>query len=177
MSNLQLKSATSESERSMPDRAFLRELRHMVEDFNCDYADTLDRGEIEKWPDFFTDDGVYRLIARDNAEANLPLPLMYCDGKGMLKDRAYAIAHTEMFAPRYTMHQIAQVRVLGIEDDIVSAQANYVLYETLIDEPTHLLQCGKYHDLFLLQGDRLLLKQRNCIYDTLLIPTCIVFPP
>jgi anthranilate 1,2-dioxygenase small subunit len=172
-----LKPAKPVPEKSLPDRAFLRELRHMVEDFNCDYADTLDRGEIEKWPDFFTDDGVYRLMARDNAEANLPLALMYCDGKGMLKDRAYAIAHTEMFAPRYTMHQIAQVRVLGVEGEIVTAQANYVIYETLIDEPTHLLQCGKYNDEFLLQGDRLLLKQRNCVYDTLLIPTCIVFPP
>lgn len=172
MPSLQMKPA-----KAKPDRAFQRELRDMVEDFHYDYADTLDRGEIEKWPDFFTDDGIYRLIARDNAEANLPLSLMYCDGKGMLKDRAYAIAHTEMFAPRYTMHQISQIRILHVEEDVVSAQANYVIFETLIDEPTRLLQCGKYHDEFLLQGDRVLLRQRNCIYDTLLVPTCIVFPP
>ena len=159
------------------DRALMRDLRLAVEDFNCDYADTLDRGDIEAWPDFFTDDGVYRLIARDNADANLPLSLMSCEGKGMLKDRAYAIAHTEMFAPRYTMHHIAQVRVTDFDDQIVTAQANYIILETLIDEPTRLLQCGKYRDKFLLQGDKLLLKERNCIYDTVLVPTCIVFPP
>jgi len=116
-------------------RELLRELRWAVEEFNYEYADVLDRGEIERWPDFFTDDGIYRLIARDNADSDLPLSLMSCDGKGMLKDRAYAIAHTEMFAPRYTMHHIGQIRVTDFEDRIITAQANYIILETLIDEP------------------------------------------
>jgi len=158
-------------------RAQLRDLCSAVEEFNADYADTLDRGAIEQWPAYFTEDGVYRLIARDNADANLPLSLMSCEGMGMLKDRAYAIAHTEMFAPRYTLHQITQVRVTGFDGRIISARANYVIYETLIDEPTRLLQCGRYRDTFLMEGERLLLKERNCIYDTVLVPTCIVYPP
>lgn len=169
--------APSTAARKPLDRALLRDLCFAVEEFNCDYADTLDRGDIEQWPSYFTEDGVYRLIARDNADANLPLSLMSCEGMGMLKDRAYAIAHTEMFAPRYTMHQIAQVRVTDFDGQIISAQANYVIYETLIDEPTRLLQCGKYRDTFLMQGDKLLIKERICIYDTVLVPTCIVYPP
>ena len=104
------------------DRALLRELKAMVEDFNTDYAEVLDRGEIETWPDFFTEDGVYRLIARDNADANLPLSLMSCDGKGMLKDRAYAIAHTEMFAPRYVLHHISPARVTDVDGDVITAR-------------------------------------------------------
>lgn len=158
-------------------RERLRELRWAVEEFNYEYADVLDRGEIERWPDFFTEDGVYRLIARDNADAGLPLSLMSCEGNGMLKDRAYAIAHTEMFAPRYTMHHIGHIRIIAVDDYLVTAQANYVILETLIDEPTRLLQSGKYYDTFLIQNDALLLKERRCIYDTVLVPTCIVYPP
>lgn len=172
MQNAQAKGAKRPLERGL-----LRELRWAVEEFNYEYADVLDRGEIERWPDFFTEDGVYRLVARDNADFDLPLSLMSCEGKGMLKDRAYAIAHTEMFAPRYTMHHISQIRVTDFEDPIISAQANYVVLETLIDEPTRLLQCGKYYDKFLLQGDTLLIRERRCVYDTVLVPTCIVFPP
>jgi anthranilate 1,2-dioxygenase small subunit len=145
-------------------RERLRELRWAVEEFNYEYADVLDRGEIERWPDFFTEDGVYRLIARDNADAGLPLSLMSCEGKGMLKDRAYAIAHTEMFAPRYTMHHIGHIRIVAVDDYLVTA-------------PTRLLQSGKYYDTFLIQNDALLLKERRCIYDTVLVPTCIVYPP
>lgn len=154
-----------------------RELRWAVEEFNCDYAAALDRGDIERWPDFFTEDGVYRLIARDNAESGLPLSLMSCEGRGMLKDRAYAIAHTEMYAPRYLTHHITQVRVTDVDAQFIRACANYIVLETLIDEPTRLLQSGRYEDMFVIEDDRLLLKERRCIYDTVLVPTCIVYPP
>ncbi|RAI44425.1 aromatic-ring-hydroxylating dioxygenase subunit beta [Rhodoplanes roseus] len=159
------------------DPALRRDLCFAVQEFNADYADTLDRGDIEAWPGFFTEDGVYRLIARDNADAGLPLSLMSCEGMGMLKDRAYAIAHTEMFAPRYVLHVISPARVSDYRGGLISAQANYAILETLVDEPTRLLQCGRYRDTFVMHGDRLLLKERNCVYDTVLVPTCVVYPP
>jgi 3-phenylpropionate/cinnamic acid dioxygenase small subunit len=158
------------------DRATLRELRWLVEEFNCEYAAVLDRCEIERWPEFFTEDGVYRLIARDNADAGLPLSLMSCEGMGMLKDRAYAIAHTEMFAPRYIKHLISNIRVTAYDAPHITAEANYLVLETLIDEPTRILQAGCYRDVFLERGDTLLIKERRCIYDTVLVPTCVVYP-
>lgn len=153
-----------------------QQLRLMVEDFHCEYAAVLDGGEVEKWPAFFTDDAVYRVVSRDNWESNLPLCLMLCDGMGMFRDRAYAIAHTEMYAPRYVQHQISLTRVLSETDGRIAAQANYVIYETLIDEPTRILQAGRYRDEFVIRDDRLLLRARDCIYDTVVVPNCQVFP-
>lgn len=158
------------------DRRRLRELRFAVEEFHYEYCDVLDRGDVEKWPEFFTEDSMYRVIARDNIESGLPLCLMLCDGMGMLKDRAFAIAHTEMYAPRYVQHQVNNIRVVDVTDDYVVAQANYAIFETLIDEPTQLLQVGKYRDKLVLDGTRLLLKERDCIYDTLMVPNCVVYP-
>jgi anthranilate 1,2-dioxygenase small subunit len=151
-------------------------LRREVEDFHAAYADTLDRGDIEAWPEFFTDDAVYRVIARDNLEAGLPLCLMLCEGKGMLKDRAYAIAHTEMYAPRYLQHQISLIRVTAFDDAKVSGEANYVLFETLVDEPTRMLQVGRYRDTFARTESGLLLAERVCVYDSVTVPNCMVFP-
>ena len=158
------------------DRTALREARWLVEEFHYEYAAVMDRCEIERWPDFFTEDGVYRLVARDNADAKLPLSLMSCEGMGMLKDRAYAIAHTEMFAPRYIQHHISQIRVTALQDDQIEAEAAYIILETLIDEPTRLLQCGRYYDRFRRDGDMLKLRERRAIYDTVVVPTCIVYP-
>ena len=151
-------------------------MRWAVEDFHADYAAALDRGQVGKWPDFFTDDATYRVIARDNSEAGLPLGLMQCDGKGMLKDRAFAIANTEMYAPRYTQHHISMVRVLGIAAGLITAEANYLIFETLIDEPTRLLQAGRYCDTFVEHDGQLLIKARDCIFDTVMVPNCVVFP-
>lgn len=153
-----------------------QELYLLLNEFHCDYAQTLDRGDVEAWVDFFTDDAVYRVIARDNAEAGLPLGLMLCDGKGMLKDRAYAIQHTEMYAPRYVHHQISLVRLLGETDGLITAEASYVVHETLVDRPTHLLQVGRYKDVFVQNGERLLLKSRDCIFDSVVVPNCVVYP-
>ncbi|WP_374632137.1 nuclear transport factor 2 family protein [Ferrovibrio sp.] len=162
---------------NVADKATLRELRAAIEDFHCDYAAELDRGDIEKWPSFFTDDALYRVIARDNHEAGMPLCLMLCQGMGMFKDRAYAIKHTEMYAPRYVQHHVSLVRVTGFDGTHATAEANYTILETLVDEPTKLLQAGRYMDKFRLQPDgSLLLAERHCIFDSVIVSNCVVFP-
>ena len=158
------------------ERARLRELRWAIEEFNYEYAAVLDRGDMDGWTEFFTDDAVYRVTARDNADAGFPLSLMSCEGRGMLKDRAYAILHTEMYAPRYVQHLVSNTRVLSVDGAFVTAEASYVILETLTDEPTRILQSGRYKDRFVQDGDRLLLQERQCVYDTVLVPNCLVYP-
>lgn len=154
----------------------LRELSWLVERFNYDYAEVLDSGQIEQWPGFFAEDAIYRVTSRENADGNYPAGLIYCEGMGMLKDRAFALANTETFAPRYTQHHVNNVRVLSVDGGIVTADANYLVLETLTDEPTRILQAGKYLDRLYLDGNRLLIKERQCIYHTLVIPNALVFP-
>jgi len=158
------------------NRAALREARFEVEEFHYEYAAGLDRGEIEQWPNYFTDDAFYRVIARDNEESGLPLGLVYCEGKGMLRDRAYAIVHTETFGPRYLQLRISNTRVFSADDKFFKAEASYLLLETRLDEPTRIQQAGKYYDVFERVNGGLLIKDRKCIYDTVVIDNCLVFP-
>jgi anthranilate 1,2-dioxygenase small subunit len=157
-----------------PDLA--RAARFDVEAFHTDYCAVLDAGRIEEWPQFFTEDAIYRITGRENADAGMPVGLVYCEGMGMLRDRAFAIAKTAMFAPRYLLHYIANTRVLGIADGIVSAQSNYFVLQTLVDEKTTIHQAGRYFDRFVRAGERLLIKERHCVYDTLLIDNALVLP-
>ena len=156
--------------------AALREARLEIEEFNYAYADTLDRFDVDGWVEFFTEDAFYHVIARDNAEAGLPLGLVYCEGKAMMKDRAYALLNTEMYAPRYLHLSITNTRALSIDGPLIRATANYTLIETLVDEPSRIHQVGKYDDLFERRDGRLLLRQRRCIYDSVMINNCLVFP-
>jgi anthranilate 1,2-dioxygenase small subunit len=155
----------------------LRALRLEIEEFNSEYAAVLDAGKIEEWPRFFTEGAIYRITGRENADAGLPVGLVYCEGMSMLRDRALAIAKTTMFAPRYLLHQVSNVRVLGASaSGEITATANYALFETLVDEKTILQQVGRYHDRFVRGARGLLLKERICVYDTLIIDTALVFP-
>jgi anthranilate 1,2-dioxygenase small subunit len=158
------------------DPATVRELRLEIEEFHTEYCHTLDGGALEAWPDYFTEDAVYRVTARENADAGLPVGLVYADSKAMIRDRAFAIKHTQMFAPRYLQHFVTNVRVISPAEGAIKAQANYLLLQTLVDGPTTIQQSGRYFDTFVRQGGRLLIKERQCIYDTLLIANDLVHP-
>ncbi|MGH7471884.1 MAG: aromatic-ring-hydroxylating dioxygenase subunit beta, partial [Longimicrobiales bacterium] len=89
------------------------ELRQEIESFNCEYCAVLDSGQVEAWPGFFAEDGLYRVTARENAELGMPVGLVYAEGRDMMCDRAVAISRTQMFAPRYNLHMISNTRVTG----------------------------------------------------------------
>jgi len=157
--------------------AELRRLRLEIEHFNAEYAHVLDEGDLAAWPDFFVDDAVYRITGRENADAGLPLGLIYCDGKGMLRDRARAVLKTTMHAPRYLRHYCSNLRITGLEPDGgVQARANYLVVETLMEDESRILQAGRYEDVFVRRDGRLLIKERHCVYDTLTIPNALIYP-
>jgi 3-phenylpropionate/cinnamic acid dioxygenase small subunit len=159
-----------------PDARATRELRLEIEEFHAQYCWTLDCGDVERWPEYFTDDAVYRITARENADAGLPVGLVYADSKAMIRDRAFALKHTQMYAPRSMQHFVGNVRVLEANGAQIKAQSNYLLLQTLVDGPTTIHQAGRYYDTFVRAGGRLLLKERQCIYDTVLIANDVVLP-
>ena len=159
-----------------PDPKTVRELRLEIEEFHSAYCWTLDRGALDEWPDYFTDDAVYRITARENADDGLPVGLVYADSKAMIRDRAFALKHTQMYAPRTLRHLVTNVRVLQVKGDAFKAQSNYLLLQTLVDGPTTIQQSGRYYDTFVRAGGRLLLRERQCIYDTVLIANDLVLP-
>ena len=170
---------------SVPDKimatklspAEARALRFEVEEFNTDYARVLDALDVDKWPDFFTEDGFYRVTARENYDEGLPVGLVWCDGKPMLKDRAAAVKSTMVHAPRYLRHYNSNVRVTGVDQDgTITSESNYLVVETLMEDETRIFQAGCYLDRFVRGDGGLLLKARDCIYDSLLIPNDVVYP-
>jgi anthranilate 1,2-dioxygenase small subunit len=153
-------------------------LRHEVDVFNAAYAATLDEQRLSDWVEMFTDDARYVVISRENADRGMPVGLIYCENKGMICDRAFALEKTAMFAPRYLRHIIGNLQVLG-EDakGEIRARANYVVLQVLLDRPdARLHQVGAYHDVFRRVGSQLKLAERRCIYDNLLVDNALCLP-
>ena len=153
-------------------------LHREVEDFNNAYAAALDEQRLDDWAEMFTDDAFYVVISRENADRNMPVGLIYCENKGMIQDRAFALAHTEMFAPRYLRHIIGNLQILGEEPNgDIRARANYVVVQVLFDRPdAKLHQVGVYYDKLRRVGDRLKLAERRCVYDNLLVDNALCLP-
>lgn len=171
----QLNLASHEALRISPQQAMA--LRPLVEQFNIEYCATLDSGDIENWPNYFTDDCIYRITARENAHLNMPVGLVYADNKAMLHDRAVAIARTQMFAPRTMLHILSNTRIIDARDEEIIASCNFLLLQTLVEGPSTVHLAGTYYDRFEHKGEQeLLLKERQVVYESSVIANDLVYP-
>jgi 3-phenylpropionate/cinnamic acid dioxygenase small subunit len=153
-----------------------RELRLELEELYADYVACLDEERFEEWPEFFTDDAVYRIIPRENFERGLPIATLHAESKGYLQDRVVAIRRTSVYGPRYLRRLVSNIRILGWQDGRLQVRANYAAFETLRDELTRVFSVGRYHDTLVVVGERLKFQEKLVIFDSELIPNSLVYP-
>jgi 3-phenylpropionate/cinnamic acid dioxygenase small subunit len=152
------------------------ELRMRLADLYSAYSDALDDGELEAWPDFFTDNCIYKIIPRANFERALPLALVFCESRNMLIDRVVAIREALLYAPRLIRYLISNIRLREAGPDGWRLTANFALFQTMVDRPSELFMCGRYRDRVVEDGPRLRFAERICVYDSTIVPTSLVYP-
>jgi 3-phenylpropionate/cinnamic acid dioxygenase small subunit len=151
-------------------------LHSEVDDLYAEYVECLDDGDLERWPDLFTEECLYKIIPRENFERGMPLALMLCESKGMLQDRVEALRRASVYAPRAMRHLISNIRIKAHEPDGIRVQANYAVLQTLNHEPTQVFNAGKYVDRVVRDAGRLKFKEKLCIFDSIVVPGSLVYP-
>lgn len=142
----------------------------------ADYASAVDSGQWALWPDFFTDDCVYRMQPRENHERGFPLATLAFTSKGMLKDRVYGITETLFHDPYYQRHVVGAPVVRRVDDSGIRSEANYAVFRTKLSEPSTVFNVGRYIDHVVRTPAGLKFASRECIYDTEMIPNSIIYP-
>jgi anthranilate 1,2-dioxygenase small subunit len=156
--------------------ASLPELHFEIERLNSEYARVLDGERFEEFPELFVDDCLYRVVPRENHLLGLPIAVIHCESKGMIKDRVYAARESTMAEPRTLRHFITNIHILEAGDDVIRAEANVLLVQTMINRMTEIVLSGFYLDRIVRSDGRLLFKERLCVYDSLLLPTSLIAP-
>jgi len=151
-------------------------LRAALRDFYDDYAAALDDLDLSRWPTFFTDDGVYKVVSLENFKEKLPLATIACHGAGALRDRVAAIRETAVFEPRTLRRMVSGVRILAAAQDEIQSQANFAVFECLSDREPQLFMVGRYLDRVVRQDGLLRLRERLCVYDNYRVRTSLVYP-
>jgi len=151
-------------------------LRPALEDFYAEYLGCLNEERFEEWPEFFTEDCLYKIVPRENFERGLPLATWLCESKGYLKDRVVAIRKTAVYAPRYIRRIVSGIRILRQDRDEIEVRADYAALETLLDELTRVFNVGVYHDVIARGDDGLKFRQKICVFDSTLVPNSLIYP-
>jgi salicylate 5-hydroxylase small subunit len=151
-------------------------LRHLIHDLYAAYAACLDDARYEEWPEFFTDDGWYRVVPRENFDLNLPLSTLSLKGKAMMKDRIYGVQSTIFHAPYYQRHIIGLPLIIQENDKSFDVQVNYSVIRTKRDASAEIYNVGKYLDKIVLQEGDLKFIQKFCVFDNDIIPNSLIYP-
>ena len=147
-----------------------------IQQLYADYASAVDSGNWDLWPEFFTEQCVYKLQPRENHERGFPLCTLLLTSKGMLKDRVYGIQETLYHDPYYQRHVVGAPIVRQVEGERIHSEANYAVFRTKLDKESTVFNVGRYIDTILHTSKGFKFAERLCVYDSEMIPNSIIYP-
>lgn len=151
-------------------------MRARVEALCADYAHCIDSDRLEAWPQLFTEDGLYKVVTRENRERGLPLSLIYCTGRGMLGDRIVALRTANIYEPHVYCHLGGALRIISVEGDVIQAESNVAVVRTMAGGDMVVFACGRYVDRIVDRGGVLAFAERIVVLDSRRIDTLLVIP-
>ncbi len=147
-----------------------------IQQLYADYASAVDSGQWDLWPEFFTEQCVYKLQPRENYERGFPLSTLSLTSKGMLKDRVYGISETLYHDPYYQRHVVGAPIVRKVEESRIYSEANYAVFRTKYDKESTVFNVGRYLDIIVQTPEGFKFAERLCVYDSEMIPNSIIYP-
>src|SRR5690242_12591818 len=117
-----------------------------VQDLNARYVDVLDEGRFEQWPDFFVDDGHYRVTTAENVEQGLPLTMIAATSGAMLRVRVRALREANVCEAQGYRHILGAARIEPAGDGSVRAQSSFMVARIMHPGESALFATGRYVD-------------------------------
>ena len=140
------------------------------------YVSIIDADRLEDWPDLFTEDCIYEIVPKENADLGLPIGIMHCFGRPMLRDRIVSLRNANVFEPHIYRHMTSGLEFKQVDADTIEMQSNYVVVQTLTDGESRIYQAGRYFDRVVRTADGWRYQCKRAVYDTSRVQTLLVTP-
>ena len=153
--------------------------RWELEQLFTDYVHCLDADELERWPDFFTEDCFYRITSAENYDAGLPLGLIYATSRNMLKDRVSALREANVYEPQRYRHLVSSIRTVGDTADgpeHIDVVANFLVVRTMQDGEMTIFGAGRYVDRVRRDSGCWKFESKAVVLDSRQVDTLLAIP-
>lgn len=148
-----------------------------IADLNARYADAIDADRLEAWPDFFLDDGKYRITTAENVAQGLPLSMMYAMSRAMLRDRITALREANVYEGQRYRHALGTPLIAAIEADGLRARTSFMVARVMRTGETMLFATGCYEDRVVLEGpEGARFAEKTVVLDSRQIDTLLAIP-
>jgi len=152
------------------------ELRLDVQEFYSRYAECLDGGRLQVWPEFFLDYCVYCVTTRRNLRLGPDEDLVSLSTRTGMRDRIVAIGQSEDYEPHMQRHFVSNFRIQAASDDELRAQANFQILRTFPERRTEYFVSGVYNDRIAITNGRLHFREKICVLDSDVPPDALIYP-
>jgi anthranilate 1,2-dioxygenase small subunit len=150
---------------------------HRVERLTADYIGCIDDDTLERWPTFFTADGLYRILSRENYARGMPAGFLYCRGQGMMHDRIMSLRRANIYEPHVYRHMVSGTRLIREEaPDRWHLRTNFQVIRTMHTGEMVLFATGFYDDVLVEREGMLLWHEKTVVCDSSRIDTLLVIP-
>jgi 3-phenylpropionate/cinnamic acid dioxygenase small subunit len=147
-----------------------------VEKLLARYVHALDEGRLEEWPEFFAENGRYRITTAENHERGLPLAIIYADSRAMLRDRVSALRHANIYEAQRYRHVVSSVLVERIDKTLARATSNFQLVRIMHTGESTLFASGRYLDRIRLDGPEPRFQEKIVVIDSRAVDTLLAIP-
>jgi anthranilate 1,2-dioxygenase small subunit len=141
-----------------------------------DYVHCLDDDELERWPDFFTEDCLYRVTSAENYEAGMPLGLIHATSRNMLKDRVSALREANIYEPQRYRHLVSSIKIVEELGETLDLVANYLVVRTMQEGDMTLFAAGRYVDQVKHANGTWRFARKTVVLDSRQIDTLLAIP-
>ena len=159
-----------------------------IADLNARYADAIDADRLETWPDFFLDDGRYRITTAENVAQGLPLSIIYATSRAMLRDRVRALREANVYEGQRYRHVLGTPLITapslpspasggGWGGGGLRARTSFMVARVMRTGDTTLFATGCYEDRVTLDTpDGARFVEKTVILDSRQVDTLLAIP-
>jgi 3-phenylpropionate/cinnamic acid dioxygenase small subunit len=140
---------------------------------NAAYAATIDQDRLEAWPDFFTEDCLYKITSAENYKRGYAAGVVYADSRAMLRDRVTALRTANIYE-RHNYRHIIGLPVMGPND--TTAETPFLVARIMRDGRTDVFATGVYLDTLSERDQALRFDQRIVVCDSSHFDTLLAIP-
>jgi anthranilate 1,2-dioxygenase small subunit len=147
-----------------------------LEELYTDYVHCLDADELERWPDFFTEDCFYRVASAENYDAGMPLGLIHATSRNMLKDRVSALREANIYEPQRYRHIVSSIKVVEEHEPTLELSTSFLLVRTMQEGDMTLFAAGRYLDQVRYEDGTWKFARKTVVLDSRQIDTLLAIP-
>ena len=140
------------------------------------YIRCIDTNALEDWPEFFTEDCLYKVTTAENRKAGFEAGIIYADSKAMLTDRILALRQANIYERQSYRHILGLPVILSNGGNEAECETPFLVVRIMHDGQTDVFATGIYVDKLRAQDSQLKFASRLVVCDSSRIDTLMAIP-